>query len=85
MVHLILVDEVSHSLEKMKFCCNQSYLFKNKGQAFIIAFAQFIVIIFTEILNVLIIVITNTPLEVVMNFVAIIIISQIDDYVYASI
>jgi hypothetical protein len=52
--------------------------------AFLVGFLNFFVTSFTEITNICIIVTSIYPVDVVMNFVAVTIISRFDDFVYDS-
>ena len=81
-LHLSLIDEVYQSLEMMKFCLNHDYLFRQEYLAFLIATFQLTAVLMVEICNVCIIMQSFIPTDIVLNFIAIAIIAEFDNYVF---
>ena len=50
-----------------------------------IGFCQFLVVFVVEIVNLAILTTNNTVMEVIMNFLALVIISEFDDYFLATV
>ena len=70
-VHLQNAELVTSCLKIMKFSLNHPYVFKTPSNAFIAVLLKFKMAIYTEMGCILVIVIGVTPLEIVMNFIAI--------------
>lgn len=84
-MHLSLIDNVEDALNRMKYSINHSYLFQNKLHAMTLPFLQFMLVFLVEICNTLVILTTFDALDIVQNFVAISIISELDKMIYESI
>lgn len=83
-LHLSLIDEVSTGLDNMKFCLNHSYLFQSWKYAWLVGFLQCLIVIMVEIVNIQIILTSTNPVDIVYNFIALAIIAEFDDFVYAA-
>jgi hypothetical protein len=68
----------------MKFACNSPYLFKSSGKAYMAAFLSALANISIELTNLMVVFCTKSPLNIVSNFVALVIISQFDEFMFAS-
>ena len=64
----------------MKFANNHPWLFRSWMQAYFIGFMQFIVVMVVEIVNLVILTTNNTVMDIIMNFLALVILSEFDDY-----
>jgi len=53
--------------------------------AFVTAYMHFLAVVLTEFTNVAIIISSPDPITIVLNFIAIAIITEFDDYVYKSV
>ena len=69
----------------MKFACNSPYLFKSNGKAYTAAFLSAIANMSIEFTNLMVVFCTKGPLNIVSNFVALVIISQFDEFMFSSI
>ena len=67
----------------MKYALNHWWKFDNWFNAFLISFCQFFICIFVESVNLVILLTNNTVLDIIMNFLAIVIITEFDDFVFA--
>lgn len=68
----------------MKYAVNHRYMFKNQVNAFMFPFMQFTITTMIEICNLVVILASNDPINIVLNFVAICIVSEFDNLVFAS-
>ena len=68
----------------MKYLANHHEKFSGTLGPFLIAMMQFIGAFFTEIINILVICSLPTIMEIIMNFIALGAISEIDNYYLAS-
>jgi hypothetical protein len=83
-MHMSLQDELRTGLSIMKFTLNHSYRFDNPMTAFFAGFLQFSMIVIVETVNFLAILNAATVLDIVMNFMALAIISEFDDTFYSA-
>jgi len=68
----------------MKFSVNHSYRFANPGFAFTSGLLQYFSCLNVELANIGVICGANDTIDIVFNFIALAIIAQFDNYVYAS-
>jgi len=68
----------------MKYSLNHSYMFQNWVIAFSMGLLQYMVTILVEFVCVMVIVVQNSPLNVVLNFIAMAVISDFDQYIYEA-
>lgn len=83
-LHLSLIEEIEGAMVMMKYAVNHQYMFKNPINAYMIAFMQFFITTMVEICNLIVILASNDPLNIVLNFVAICIVAEFDNLVFAS-
>jgi len=68
----------------MKFALNHSYLFKSYKSAWSVGFLQSFIVMAVELVNLEIILTSQNPVDIVYNFIALAIIAEFDDFVYAA-
>ena len=68
----------------MKYALNHVWRFEDWKIAYLAGLLQATIIIFIEFVNFLAILTSFTVLDVVMNFLALVVISEIDDFFYCS-
>ena len=68
----------------MKYAMNHQWRFRKWYAAFFIGFAQMFVTMWVEIVNLAVLLTNNTCLDIIMNFLALVIISEFDDYFFNS-
>ena len=68
----------------MKYTLNHSWRFDNWKLAFMCGFLQTIVIVSVELINFIAIMSSQSITNVVMNFLALVVISEFDDYFYQA-
>jgi hypothetical protein len=81
-LHLALFEEFSRAINLMKFAANHVDVFDAPGAAFTVALMQATVTFLVEVLNVTVILMSEDISSVVMNFVALAIIADFDDFIY---
>lgn len=84
-LHMNAQGEMAQGLNFMKFSLNHDYRFENYRVAFLAGFLQSVSIFVIELVNFVVIMSSTTYLDVVMNFMALYIISEFDDAFYAAI
>jgi len=67
-----------------KYALNHKYMFESPEVAFLTTYTNFLVNTLVELCNLIVIISSNSPLNIVLNFVAICIISEFDNIIYAS-
>jgi hypothetical protein len=83
-LHMMLQNELNCGLRNMKFALNHHYRFDNPWIAFLSGFLQASSIFVCEIVNVIVILTSTNYLDVVMNFLALAVISEFDDAFYQA-
>lgn len=83
-LHLSLLDEVTTGMANMKFALNHSYLFQSYIMAWVVGFLQAVIVMAVEIVNIEIILTSENPVDIVYNFIALAVIAEFDDFVYAA-
>ena len=84
-LHISLVDEVKQGLNMMKFSINHSWMFRKWNLAFFVGFCQLAVVESVEIVNLAILNTNNTIMEILMNFLALVIIVDFDNYFFQTV
>jgi hypothetical protein len=83
-LHLSLTDEVTDGLGMMKYSCNHGYRLHSQTIAYLAGFCQFFSSIGVETANIGVILAANDTISIVFNFIAVAIIAEFDNYVFAS-
>ena len=83
-LHLSLLDETYTAMQCMKFAVNHDYLFYDFKLAFISSFFQTTIVIGVESVNIALICQGQDPLTVVLNFIALAVIAEFDNFLYNS-
>lgn len=83
-LHMGLQDELKTGLNLMKFSLNHDYRFENYQIAFLAGFMQATMIFVVEVVNFFAILTATSILDVVMNFMALAIIAEFDDFFFAA-
>ncbi len=83
-LHMALQDEIKQGLDIMKYTLNHTWRFENWHLAFLCGLLQTIVIGLVEIVNFIAIMSSGTVVNVVMNFLALVVISEFDDFFYQA-
>ena len=81
-MHITMNTELRQSMDKMKFALNHKWKFTLWHFAFLSGFCQFFITLLVTIINYFIIIFSNDILEIVKDFLAIKVISELDDYFF---
>lgn len=81
-LHLALFEKFSKAVMLMKFAMNHEDVFDSPGAAYTVALLQATVNFSVEVLNIAVILMSEDTSSVVMNFVALAIIAEFDDFIY---
>ena len=81
-MHIKLAPELNQAMNIMKYSVNHSWKFDYYRIAFFAGFLQAIMVISVEVINFVNLLLTNQILEIVMNFLALVIIAEFDDFFY---
>ena len=84
-LHITLCGETKQGLNMMKYANNHPWLFRSWKTAYMIGFCQFLVVFIVELVNLAILTTNNTVMDIIMNFLALVIISEFDDYFLATV
>ena len=83
-LHMNLQDELRSGMNMMKFALNHDYRFDDYKIAFLAGFLQASMILVVEFVNFLTIMTATNVMEIVLNFMALTIISEFDDIFFKS-
>jgi hypothetical protein len=83
-LHMQLQSEIQSGLNNMKFALNHSYRFDSPFLAFTAGFLQALSSVAIEVINFIVILTSDSYLNVVMNFMALAIISEFDNAFYSA-
>ena len=81
-LHITLVDKTKQGLAMMKYSMNHPWKFRKWTSAFSVGFGQMFVVTSVEVVNMAILITNNTIIDILMNFLALVIITDFDDYFF---
>ena len=84
-MHITLIGEFEQGMKMMKFANNHWWLFRTWWLAFLVGFVQAFVIISVESINMLTLITNNTIMDIIMNFLALVIIADFDNYFISTV
>ena len=79
-MHYLLQEEIEQGLSNMKFALNHMWKFDSWRWAWLIGFLQMIMVVFVEVVNIIVLCANNTVMDILMNFLALVVIRDLDDY-----
>ena len=82
-LHMSLCDEIRQGFNMMKYAQNHPWKFHSWSSAWFVGFAQTLVLISVEAVNLAVLLTNQTIMDTLMNFLALVIISDFDDYFFA--
>lgn len=85
MLHLQLQDEIKQGLEIMKFANNHHEVFSNWWIPFFLGFLQAQMVALIELVNLINICAQNNIMDVVMNYVALAVVADFDDFIFQAV
>ena len=84
-LHITLTDEIKQGFGCMKYALSHPYKFRSWKQAFWIGCAQLLIVIAVELVNLAILTTNHTIMDIIMNFLALVIIADFDDFFFQSV
>ena len=69
----------------MKYANNHPWKFRDWKAAFGVGFMQFFAVVTVEVVNLMTLQTNNTIMDTIMNFLALVIISEFDDYFFMTV
>ena len=84
MMHISLSDELEAGMGKMKYSANHPWKFDDWKMAFLAGLLQTFSVIFIEIVNIVVILTSNIILDIVMNFMALVVIWDFGEFCYVA-
>ena len=85
MLHVTLTDEITQGFNMMKYSANHPWKFDNYFEAYFVGLAQALVVLSVETVNLAVLNTNHTIMDILMNFLALVIISDFDDYFFITI
>ena len=85
LVHITLSPEIMQGLKMMKYSANHPFKFDNYVEAFLIGFAQMIVVISIEVVALGVLNTNSSIQDVIMNFLGLAVIAEIDDMYFSTV
>ena len=83
-LHIMISGEFKQAFDMMKYALNHPWKFHSWRQAYFVGFTQFFVLLTFEVLNTAILLTTESVMDVIMDFVALAVITSFDDYLFSS-
>ena len=68
----------------MKFAMNHKWKFPHWLRAYLVGLTQFLIVVLMESVNMTILMSNQTVLEIVINFLALVVISEFDDFLFST-
>lgn len=84
-MHVSLQGDLMLGMRMMKYSVNHSWKFNSWHQAFLAGFLQTVTVIIVEIVNLIAILHQNEIVDLVMDFMALVIISHFGNYFYTAV
>jgi len=84
-LHLTIADNLTESFRMMKFAMNHQWRFKNWVVAFFVGFSEMVVLFLVESINIVFLLQNNTIMDIIMNFIGIVIISEFGIYFFLTV
>ena len=83
-LHIYLQSELLQGFTNMKFALNHPWKFEHPKLAFLVGFGQALVVFVIEGVHYLLLLGNDSHLTIVINFLALVFISQFDDFFYQT-
>ena len=83
-LHISQEDEIKAAFKMMKYTINHPWKFEHWFIAFLVNFLQFIVLVLVESVCIALLILQENVLDVLMNFISLTIITELDDYLFQT-
>lgn len=84
-MHINLSDELAQGFNLMKYAMNHPWKFNQWHKAFAVGFWQMTILSSVEFVNMMILLTNQNIVDTLMNFLALTVISEFDDYYFSTI
>ena len=84
MMHICMNTELKMGMQKMKFVINHKWKFKEWRKAYLCGLAQVSITIMVTVINYFVIIFSPSIIDIVKDFLAIKVISELDDYFFSE-
>ena len=84
-LHITLTDEIKQGFNCMKYALSHHYKFRDWTQAYWIGCIQTLVVIAVEVVNLAVLTTNHTIMDIIMNFLALVIIAEFDDFFFMTV
>ena len=84
-LHIYMHPEIEQGFQLQKYALNHTWKFYDWGFAFTVGLMQMLVTLSVELVNVVILNTNHSIMDIIMNFLALVIIAEFDDYLVVTI
>lgn len=84
-LHIYLSGELQNGMDMMKYSVNHEWKFEDYKIAFLVGFLQSINVLIVECVNFAALLTNFTIIDVIMNFLALVVIAEFDEYFYDAV
>ena len=84
-LHITLTDETKQGFGCMKYALSHHYKFRDWTTAYWIGLTQTLVVIAVEVVNLAVLTTNHTIMDIIMNFLALVIIAEFDDFFFMTV
>ena len=84
-LHISLSGELQQGMVMMKYACNHDWKFSNPFIAWLCGFLQAFNVIIVELVNFAALLTNATILDIIMNFLALVVIAEFDEYFFSAV
>ena len=84
-LHITMTDEIRQGFQMMKYANNHWWKFHSWSTAYMVGFSQMIVVVLVEVVNLAILNINQSILDIIMNFMAIVVLAEFDNHFFQTI
>ena len=84
-LHQILTEETKQGFAMMKFANNHWWKFDNWFAAYMVGMTQMLYVVLVEMVNIIILTTNVTMLDVIMNFLALVVLTEFDNFYFRSV
>ena len=84
-LHVYLSQETRQGLDMMKYAVNHPYKFRKWYVAYLIGLTQFSVLVTVELVNLIVLVSNNSIEDILMNFLALIVLTDFDNFLFITV
>lgn len=84
-LHIVMTDEIKQGFQMMKYANNHWWKFNDWSTAYMVGFCQMFIVVLVEVVNLAILNTNESILDIIMNFLALVVLSEFDNYFFQTI